>query len=77
MRRALLLLLALGLLASGVAAEELDYLDKLPPLIDREVFFGDPEITRGQISPDGKYISFLKFRLSMVKSWLPLLIKKA
>ena len=31
-----------------------------PPLIDREIFFGDPEISGAQISPDGKYISFLK-----------------
>jgi dipeptidyl aminopeptidase/acylaminoacyl peptidase len=33
---------------------------QLPPLIDREIFFGDPEISGAQISPDGKYISFLK-----------------
>ena len=33
---------------------------KLPPLIDRELFFGDPEISGAQISPDGRYISFLK-----------------
>lgn len=33
---------------------------QLPPLIDREMFFGDPEIAGAQISPDGKYITFLK-----------------
>jgi dipeptidyl aminopeptidase/acylaminoacyl peptidase len=32
----------------------------LPPLIDRELFFGNPEIAGAQISPDGKYIAFLK-----------------
>lgn len=32
----------------------------LPPLIDRELFFGDPEIAGAQLSPDGRYISFLK-----------------
>src|SRR5438552_8021931 len=32
----------------------------LPPLIDRELFFGDPEISGAQLSPDGKYIAFLK-----------------
>ena len=32
----------------------------LPPLIDRELFFGDPEISGAQISPDGKFISFMK-----------------
>ncbi len=32
----------------------------LPPLIDRELFFGNPEIAGAQISPDGQYIAFLK-----------------
>jgi dipeptidyl aminopeptidase/acylaminoacyl peptidase len=31
-----------------------------PPLIDRELFFGDPEITYAQLSPDGKYLAFEK-----------------
>jgi dipeptidyl aminopeptidase/acylaminoacyl peptidase len=30
------------------------------PIIDRDLFFGDPEIAGAQISPDGNYISFLK-----------------
>lgn len=46
------LFVALGLCAS-VRAE-------LPPLIDRDAFFGEVKITSAQISPDGKYISFLK-----------------
>jgi dipeptidyl aminopeptidase/acylaminoacyl peptidase len=33
---------------------------QLPPLIDRELFFGNPEIAGAQLSPDGKYIAFLK-----------------
>ncbi|MDQ3131661.1 MAG: S9 family peptidase [Acidobacteriota bacterium] len=33
---------------------------QLPPLIDREIFFGNPEFAGAQISPDGKYIAFLK-----------------
>ncbi len=32
----------------------------MPPLIDRELFFGDPEIAGAQISPDGRFISFIK-----------------
>ena len=32
----------------------------LPPLIDRELLFGDPEIAGARISPDGKYLAFLK-----------------
>lgn len=31
-----------------------------PPLIDREIFFGNPEYAGAQLSPDGKYISFIK-----------------
>lgn len=32
----------------------------LPPLMDRELFFGNPEIAGAQLSPDGKFIAFLK-----------------
>jgi hypothetical protein len=32
----------------------------LPPLIDRDAFFDEIKITGAQISPDGKYISFMK-----------------
>src|SRR5215467_2879865 len=31
-----------------------------PPLIDRELIFGNPEIAGAQLSPDGKYLTFLK-----------------
>ena len=31
-----------------------------PPLIDREVFFGNPEISSATLSPDGKYVAFRK-----------------
>ncbi|MER3523462.1 MAG: peptidase S9 [Ignavibacteria bacterium] len=45
-------LILLGLTIQGAA--------QVPPIIDREMFFGDPEISGAQISPDGKYISFIK-----------------
>ena len=32
----------------------------VPPLLDRELFFGNPEIAGAQISPDGQYVAFLK-----------------
>jgi dipeptidyl aminopeptidase/acylaminoacyl peptidase len=32
----------------------------LPPLIDRELIFGNPEISGAQLSPDGKYLTFQK-----------------
>src|SRR5580658_1730116 len=36
------------------------FAQSLPSLIDREVFFGDPEIDNAQISPEGNDIAFLK-----------------
>lgn len=33
---------------------------QMPALVDRELFFGNPEIAGAQISPDGKYIAFIK-----------------
>ena len=33
---------------------------QMPVLVDRELFFGNPEIAGAQISPDGKYIAFIK-----------------
>lgn len=30
------------------------------PLIDRNLFFGDPEISGSQLSPDGRWLSFVK-----------------
>lgn len=31
-----------------------------PPLIDRQLFFGNPEISGAQLSPDGQQIAFIK-----------------
>ena len=42
----------------------------MPPLIDREVFFGDPEISGTQISPDGKWITFRKPYNGVVNIWV-------
>jgi dipeptidyl aminopeptidase/acylaminoacyl peptidase len=41
-------------------ASTLGVLAELPPLIDRELFFGDPEIVGAQLSPDGRYLAFIK-----------------
>jgi len=49
---ALIALIALPLAAAQAAG--------LPPLIDRELIFGDPEIAGAQLSPDGRYIAFVK-----------------
>ena len=53
MNRYLMMLFAILLCFSPVYSQ-------LPPIIDRELFFGDPEISGAQISPDGTFISFLK-----------------
>ncbi|MGB8259124.1 MAG: alpha/beta fold hydrolase [Terracidiphilus sp.] len=31
-----------------------------PPLIDRELIFGNPEIAAAELSPDGQYLAFMK-----------------
>ncbi len=31
-----------------------------PPVLDRALFFGDPEISGSRLSPDGQYLSFIK-----------------
>lgn len=41
-----------------------------PPIIDRELFFGDPEISGAQISPDGQYLTFLKQYNKIRNIWI-------
>jgi dipeptidyl aminopeptidase/acylaminoacyl peptidase len=48
------------LLAAALPAPARAELAGLPPLIDRELIFGDPEISRAQLSPDGQYLAFVK-----------------
>jgi dipeptidyl aminopeptidase/acylaminoacyl peptidase len=57
-RRSFLLLLAVATLAVLTIAPLVHA--QAPPIIDRELFFGDPEIAGAQISPDGAYIAFIK-----------------
>src|SRR5687767_14180440 len=49
-------LFACPLITLPVVAQTTDQ----PPLIDRDLFFGDPEISGAQLSPDGKFIAFVK-----------------
>ena len=49
-----------SVLAVALSAQPKPPSPGLPPLIDRELLFGNPEIAAAQISPDGKYIAFLK-----------------
>ena len=40
------------------------------PLIERSLFFDNPEISGGQLSPDGKRISFLKEYKGVMNIWV-------
>ena len=42
----------------------------LPPLIDRELLFGNPEIVGAQLSPDGQYFAFLKPYNGVLNIWM-------
>jgi dipeptidyl aminopeptidase/acylaminoacyl peptidase len=55
------------LLMSSIAQAE------MPPIIDRQLFFGEVQIAGAQISPDGQWISFLKPYKGVRNIW----VKKA
>ncbi|MCS7080711.1 MAG: prolyl oligopeptidase family serine peptidase [Chloracidobacterium sp.] len=41
-----------------------------PPLIDRRLIFGNPEIAAAQLSPDGKFVAFLKPYKETLNIWV-------
>lgn len=47
-----------------------------PPVIDRELFFGDPEISGAQISPNGQWLTFLKQYQGVRNIWFKRLDQK-
>ncbi len=49
-----------GVTATGAAMSAAVIPDDAPPLLDRQLFFGDPEISGGQLSPDGTHLSFMR-----------------
>ncbi len=57
-RNRLLIVLLITILTTLAIAQQV--FAQAPPLIDRELFFGDPEIAGAQISPDGAFIAFIK-----------------
>jgi len=60
----------LALPATALRAESVAYLDELPPLLDRDVFFGDPEITASQVSPDGRFMTFQRPYKDVMNVWI-------
>lgn len=65
MRLILILILSVVWWATGAAAY-----GQPPPLIDRGLIFGNPEITGAQLSPDGKFIAFLKPYKETLNIWV-------
>ncbi len=65
MRRMLTMGFALGLLAGAGPLQ-----GQQAPLIDRELFFGDPELSGAQISPNGEYVSFRKPYNGVMNIWV-------
>lgn len=47
-----------------------NYIKKLPPLIDRKVFFGDPQFANAQLSPDGRFLAFQKPLNGVMNIWV-------
>ncbi|MEM9905955.1 MAG: alpha/beta fold hydrolase [Cyanobacteria bacterium P01_D01_bin.44] len=61
----------LPLTANGaIASEELETQTALPPLINRDLFFADPEITGAQLSPDGQFLAFQKPLEGVMNVWV-------
>jgi len=61
-------ILSIAFLALAVTTQA--QTNSLPPLIDRELFFDAPAIAGGQLSPDGKYMSFLKKYKGTMNVWV-------
>jgi dipeptidyl aminopeptidase/acylaminoacyl peptidase len=63
MKNLLILSILAFICTIGVAAQQ-------PPIIDREVLFGNPEYAGAQISPDGRFVSFIKPYKGTLNVWV-------
>lgn len=63
-----LILIAMTMSIAGFQASAQQ--NQLPPLVDRELFFDNPEIAGGQLSPDGTFISFVKPLNGVMNIWV-------
>jgi dipeptidyl aminopeptidase/acylaminoacyl peptidase len=74
LRQCLLALLCAAIVAPAAAQEvagpSAEYQGELPPLIDRQKFFGDPQYSNAQLSPDGQHVTFLKPYKGKMNVWV-------
>ncbi len=71
MRKLLCVVTACLLLVIALPAQEKKaHVSGMPPLIDRELLFGNPEITAAQLSPDGTYLAFMKPWKNTINVWV-------
>src|SRR5262245_6427065 len=71
MRRLTLFAISLFMAASTLHAQNRPAVQQgRSPLIDRDLFFGNPEIAGAQLSPDGKYLAFMKPWKDTLNIWV-------
>ncbi len=56
--------------AGEMQAASVEYDGELPPLLDRNIFFGDPQYSGAQISPDGERLAFRQPYNGVVNVWV-------
>ena len=59
-----------ALMLSTLLAMTIPLMAQKTPLLDRDLFFGNPEISGGQLSPDGQWISFMKSYNGIMNIWI-------
>ena len=62
----LMISMMMTIIGTSVTAQE----STLPPLLDRELFFDNPEISGAQLSPDGTFISLIKPYNGVMNIWV-------
>ncbi|WP_441000920.1 S9 family peptidase [Fodinibius sp. SL11] len=70
MNRLVLCLIGLGFALSIAGCMSSKQQEEKPPLLDRNLFFGNPEISGAQISPDGDYVAFQKPYKGVMNIWV-------
>ena len=69
-RNTLLTLVALALSMAGSSPMAVAQSPDQPPLIDRDLFFGNPQYASAQISPDGQHVAFRQPYQDVMNIWV-------